>query len=52
MKIYIPSETYTGKPIIYLDDGEKEIIISGSGRFAWSMIRYLDLDKLRDVFIR
>lgn len=24
MKIYIPSETYTGKPIIYLDDGEKE----------------------------
>ena len=24
MKIYIPSETYTGKPIVYLDDGEKE----------------------------
>lgn len=24
MKIYISSETYTGKPIIYLDDGEKE----------------------------
>mgnify|MGYP006983174198 CR=1 FL=1 len=24
MKIYIPSETYTGKPVIYLDDGEKE----------------------------
>ena len=24
MKIYIPSETYTGKPIIYLADGEKE----------------------------
>ena len=24
MKIYIPSEIYTGKPIIYLEDGEKE----------------------------
>lgn len=24
MKIYIPSETYTGKPIVYLADGEKE----------------------------
>lgn len=24
MKIYIPSETYTGKPIIYLEDNEKE----------------------------
>lgn len=24
MKIYIPSETYTGKPIVYLYDGEKE----------------------------
>lgn len=24
MKIYIPSETYTGKPIVYLNDGEKE----------------------------
>lgn len=24
MKIYVPSETYTGKPIIYLEDDEKE----------------------------
>lgn len=24
MQIYIPSETYTGKPIAYFEDGEKE----------------------------
>ena len=24
MKIYIPSYTYTGKPIAYFEDGEKE----------------------------
>lgn len=23
MQIYIPSETYTGKPIAYFEDGEK-----------------------------
>lgn len=24
MQIYIPSETYTGKPIAYFENGEKE----------------------------
>lgn len=26
MKIYIPSKTYTGTPIAYFEDGEKEIM--------------------------